>query len=138
MRGRGPGSMGRKSRSAAPSGVAGRDGTGREGRTGGRAGGGGALPRRRLQALRPRLQASADNLLPAISRYSHSIYNPIALPLDTRLCFRKYTDTFKEFRRGRERRLKLKVKHNLKLYLHRSFYNQLVTCLALNTVYVHN
>lgn len=147
MRGRGRGSVGRNTEKVGQllpaAGGTGRNGKGRE------AGDGGGLS----LAGGCRLSRPDSRLLQTIwSRPfagTPSIYNAIALPLGTRLYFGKYTDTFKEFRRGRgerggggeegrEGRWKLKVKHNLKLCLHHSFYNQLVTCLALNTVYVHN
>lgn len=67
-----------------------------------------------------------------------SIYNVMALrSLHFRVFFCKYKDILKEFERGKGGRC-LKVKHDLKLSLQYSFYNQHVTCLALNAVYVHN
>lgn len=73
---------------------------------------------------------------PAVSSTTQHL-QPDGSPLVALLCFCKYKGIFKEFDPGKGGRC-LKVKHDLKLSLYHSFYNQLVTCLALNTVYVHN
>lgn len=79
----------------------------------------------------------AVTMLPAISSTAQYLQRD-GSPLIALSCFFcKYKDILKEFERGKGGRC-LKVKHDLKLSLQYSFYNQHVTCLALNTVYVHN